>query len=123
MFLSYLEIFHIYGFQDACLTNSCRHLHNEFSKEGKSFSYDRSNIVRIIVLSLSILPVIGQIVGILSIVVGIKSVKSKNYAERVNGISLLFRGILTLLGLGIICLLIDIIITISSYLKSQVYNF
>ncbi len=122
MKLFFLEFFHLYGFQSNCLTNTCLHLHNEFSKREKSFSYDRSCVSRILVLSFAIFPILGQIVGILSIIVGSKAAKSRFYAEKINGISLLIRGVLTFLGLGIVCLLIDIIITISFYLKKYFIN-
>lgn len=79
--------------------------------------YNRKSSERIIVLTLAVLPFVGQFIGLLEIAVGIRALLSYHKIERMNGASLLTRGILTCLGLGIICLLIDIFITLVAYIK------
>lgn len=48
-------------------------------------------------------------------------VTSDRYHEKVQGASLIVRGLLTFLGLGILCLLIDIIVTVVIFIKHKSY--
>lgn len=103
--LSCITILHPYGFLNSCLTESCKQLHSKWN-------YNRSYCFKILLLSIAILPIFGQILGVHIIAVSIESYQeSKNFYEKLESISYLFRGVITLLGLGIICLLIDIIVS------------
>lgn len=109
----FINLFHLYGFNECHLSGSCIHLHQN-SDSIKGWHYNR----KIIVLTLSILPVLGQLIGFLEIAVGVRALFSIDKIERINGASLLIRGIVTCLGLGIICLLIDLIVTLCAHIKN-----
>ncbi len=102
--------FHDYGLTNECITKNCSIYHE------KPFSRQESNLVKV----LSCLPILGQIIGALEIRFGCEGLKSKCEAERICAISLTCRGILTFLGLGIICLLLDIIITCATFIKNRI---
>lgn len=95
MFFTYF--FHNYGFTDECLTDKC------LAADSKHFSRKPNNKYRF----LNCLPIIGQISGIAMIHLGSNLIKAKNdEAKKVEGVSATVRGVITFLGLGILCLLL-----------------
>ena len=97
----------IYFFRDYGLTNR--------PSSPRTVSCKKDNLVKI----LSCLLILGQIIGALEIKFGCEGLKSKYYPEKIIATSLVCRGTLTFLGLGIICLLIDIIITCTIFIKTK----
>lgn len=113
--------FHHYGLTNQCLTKTCKKFHNEKTIDRKS---------GIFIKILSCLPVIGQIIGATILIIGIidfkdgvhnyKEKKNSTYFNKVHYASQFFRGTLTIIGLGIVCLLIDIIITTATFIKNKI---
>lgn len=69
----------------------------------------------------AVLPVIGQVCGIFMIAAAIRDCKaSTNTFETMESRSYLLRGILTFLGLGILCLLLDLIVSFAVLIKEAV---
>lgn len=106
MFLT--AFFHIYGLEEVCLTDSCKPFH--FC----GISRTRLKLMQI----LACLPVLGQIIGYYMVKKGLNFFKEvlndssqAYYFHRIEYSSMIVRGVLTFLGLGIICLLIDCIVS------------
>lgn len=103
-----IAFFHIYGLEETCLTDSC-----------KSFHFGGISRIRLKMLQiLACLPICGQIIGYHMIKKGVKFFREipynsskKYYFHSIEYGSIIIRGILTLLGFGIICLLIDCIVS------------
>lgn len=109
--------FHIYGLNDVCLTNSCKAFH--FC----GISRTRLKIFNI----LSCLPVFGQFFGYYMIRKGVLFFKenqknpSISYSfHKIEYSSMIVRGILSVLGLGVICLLMDIIIFFTTIIIAHI---
>lgn len=115
MFLT--PFFHIYGLSNDCLTNGC-----------KSFHFGGIYRIRLKVFNiLSCLPVFGQIFGYYMVRKGVLFFKENTfnssksfYFHKIEYSSMIVRGILSIIGLGIICLFIDIMVflflSISKYI-------
>lgn len=110
MSLFFVAFFHDYGLTNVCFTNSCQKIH-QFDL---SFNRRRDLIIKV----LACIPVFGQIIGFLAMVFGAQLMCNPIYEQRVLAASLFLRGFLTFLGLGILCLILDIIITIATIVKN-----
>lgn len=104
-------ILHPYGVFNECLTESCKPWHSKWKY------MSRSSVL--LINCAAILPCVGQVVGIFMIAAAIKDYKqSTDEFEKVESASYLCRGVLTLLGLGILCFLLDIIVSCAVLIKN-----
>lgn len=109
-----MSTFFLGWFHSCPLYNEC------FSEDCKSTKHQNIDIEEINLIKLvACIPILcGQIIGIVMFRSGLKSFQeNSNVVAKVDGIANMFRGILTFLGLGIVCLLVDLLVTLALLVK------
>lgn len=112
MSLFCVSFFHDYGITNTCLTKQCQDIHLADP------SFDRTRDLSLKILAC--LPILGQIIGVVIMAFGVLSLRSPCRQQKTIGASLFLRGLLTVLGLGILCLLLDLIVTLVTVIKNKI---
>lgn len=106
----FLGLFHGSPLCNDCFSENCKRTNHR-----KNSSMKEINLAKVV----ACIPILcGQVLGIMIFKSALNAFETAtDFQVKVSGVANMLRGVLTFLGLGIVCLLVDILVTLALLIK------